>query len=343
MVRAAIIVALSCLFGLVPAWAQHPFERFPALYDTLVGSHYDAAWEIHRALESEFPEHPATLLSQVVILYTEMIDFEDTTGEAEFFRNCNELMAVCESRRKDANEKEGAELDFISGSTLAMRAFYAGRRGELWSAATYIARSRSLFSRAIENDPSLFDAYLGRGAYRWGVAKQAGILAGAPFLPSREDALADLKLALQSSRFSRHAAANTLIWFLVEDKKFDEAETLLKNELERFPDARSLLWPLISLQYHAGRYRECIASSEELIRQYQMSPRNNGYDVVGLCKRMADAATQLGNDEAVVEYCRAGLATPMSDYARQRRIRDLETLAKWSEKAEKRLSQQAKK
>jgi hypothetical protein len=341
MVRAAIIVALSCLFAPVLAWAQHPFEHFPALYDTLVGSHYEAAWEIHRTLESEFPEHPATLLSQTVILYTAMIDFEDTTGEAEFFKDSDELMKSCEARRKNADEKERAELDFISGSTLAMRAFYAGRRGEMWSAAKWLARSRSLFSRAIQNDPTLYDAYLGRGAYRWGVAKQAGILAGAPFLPSREDALADLKSALQSSKFSRHGAANTLIWFFVEEKKFNEAEVLIKSELERFPGARSLLWPLISLQYQAGRYRECIASSDELIRQYQMSSRNNGYDVVGLYKRMADAAAQLGDDEAVVQYCRAGLATPMSDYARHRRVRDLETLAKWSEKAQKRLIQQA--
>lgn len=268
-----------------------------------------------------------------------MIDFEDTTGEAEFFRCCDEAAQSCENRRRSADKEEQAWLDFFHGSALAMRAFYVGRRGEIWAAAKWLARSRSLFSRAIETDPALYDAYLGRGAYRWGVAKQAWIFAGAPFLPSRSDAISDLQVALDSSRFSQHAAANTLAWFLIDDKRFKEAESLLLQELRRFPGARSLLWPLISLQYRTGRYRECIASSEELVWQYLSSPRNNGYDVVGLCKRMADAAMKLGDDEATLKYCRAGLLSFMTDDARRRRLRDLETLAKWSEKAQKRLAQ----
>ncbi|MFH1009768.1 MAG: hypothetical protein V1784_00860 [bacterium] len=324
------------------AWAQHPLDYFPALYDTLVGSHYEAAWEISQALESQFPEHPATPLSRAVILYTAMIDFEDTTGETEFFQCCDEVVRLCENSKRMADQNERAWLDFIQGSASAMRAFYVGRRGEIWLAAKWLARSRSHFSRAIENDPTLYDSYLGRGAYRWGVAKQARIFAGAPFLPSRSDALADLRLALDSSKFSRHAAANTLAWFLLEEKRYSEAESLILQELGRFPGARSLLWPLISLQYRTGRYRECIASAEELVRQYLSSPRNNGYDVVGLHKRMADAATQLGDDEAVVQYCRASLATFMTDDARQKRTRDLEILAKWSEKAQKRLAQSEK-
>jgi tetratricopeptide (TPR) repeat protein len=290
-------------------------------------------------MEQDDPDNPATLFARAIILYTAMIDFEDTTGEAEFFRSCDAVVEVCSEQALSAEEDERIWLQFLRASSLATRAFYIGRLGRTWPALKLLVRARSIFSRILEEDPTFYDAYLGRGVYRWGVAKHAGMLAGLPFLPTRNQALEDVKLAIDSSQFSRHAAASALVWFLIEDRQYAEAESLIRRELERFPKARSFLWPLIALQYNTGRFRECIASAEELAAQYLASPRNNGYDVVGLYRRMADAATRLGDQEAVLRFCRAGLAASMTSDARERRRRDLEILEKWQEKAQIRLRQ----
>lgn len=340
---AAFLSLLFCLLVPILAQANQPSSYFSTLYDTLIGAHYDAAWQIHREMQREFPDSPTTLFARATILYTAMIDFEDTTGEADFFQCCDALEKRCQEQAKIAPENEAAWSEFLRGSALGMRAFYVGRRGQVWPALKWLTKSRSLFGRVLEENPAFYDAYLGRGAYRWGVAKHAGFLGGGPFLPSRGDALADLRLAMDSSTFSRHAAASSLAWFLIEDEKYDKAESLILHELERFPNARPFLWPLISLRYKTGHFQECIVLAEELVKQYGVSPRNNGYDVVGLCKRMADAAAHLDDDEAVVRYCRAGLAAPLRDDAFRRRKQDLEVLAKWLERAEKRLEQRARK
>jgi len=341
--RAAFSSLLFCLLAPLLAQANQPSGYFSALYDTLIGAHYDAAWQIHGELQREFPDSPAPLFARATILYTAMIDFEDTTGEVEFFQCCDAVDRSCQEQERIAPKDETVWLEFLRGSALAMRAFYVGRRGQVWPALKWLTKSRSLFGHVLEESPTFYDAYLGRGAYRWGVAKHAGILGGGPFIPSRDDALADLRLAMDSSAFSRHAAASSLAWFLIEDEKYDKAESLILHELERFPNARPFLWPLISLRFKTGRFQECIALSEELVQQYEASPRNNGYDVVGLYKRMANAAEHLDDDEAVVRYCRAGLAASLTDDAFQRRKQDLEILAKWLERAEKRLEQSAKK
>ena len=320
-------------------WASHPIDAFPALYDTLTGSYYEAAWEIQEALEHDFPDDPAALFARAIILYTAMVDFEDTTGVGEFFACCDNLTLSYDKHIKTVEGDRRVYLEFLQGSIHATRGFYLGRRGDFWSAMKQLTRAKARLSKVIEADPTFYDAYLGRGAYRYGIAQNAGVLSNLPFLPSRRAAYADLTLAIDSSRFSRYAAMSALTWFLIEERNYAEAESLIAKGLARFPEARSFLWPLIALQFRSGRYRECIVSSKELMNQYLTSPRNNGYDVVGLYKRMAEAAMKLDDNEAVVRYCREGLAAFMTDDARQRRSRDLQRLEKWQKKAQKKLKQ----
>ena len=339
------IVSCIALCFIVPVvgWALHPIDVFPALYDTLTGSHYEAAWEIQEALERDFPDNPAALFVQVLILYTEMVDFEDTTGQAEFFAHCDKTTLYCEKHVDTVEGDRRVWLEFLQGSIHATRGFYLGRRGDFWSAMKQLTRAKSLFSRVLKADPGFHDAYLGRGAYRYGIAQHAGVLSNLPFLPSRKAAYTDLTLAIDSSKFSRYAAMSALTWFLIEERNYAEAESLIAKGLARFPGARSFLWPLIALQFRTQRYRECIVSSKELINQYLTSPRNNGYDVVGLYKRMAEAAMKLRDDEAVARYCSEGLAAFLTDDARQRRSRDLQRLEKWQKKAQKKLEQSGEK
>lgn len=336
--KAFIIILGVLLYALAPVRAQssHPIEYFPTLYDTLTGSHYEAAWQIQETLEREFSERPAAPFARAIILYTAMIDFEDTSDEADFFQACEEVIKKCKEKKKEAEVDEVIWLEFLQGSILATRGFYVGRQGKIWPALKLLTRARAFFSRTLKKDPEFYDAHLGRGAYRWGIAKHAGVLSGLPFLPSKSDAFSDLRLAIDSSKFSRYTAASTLTWFLLEEKNFAEAESLIAFGLRRFPESRSFLWPLASLQFRTGRYQECIETSEKLVQQYISSSRNNGYDVVGLYKRMAEAAQRLGDTKAVIRFCQAGLSAYMTDEARQRRSNDLERLERWLKEAQKR-------
>ncbi len=336
--RIASYVAL-CFIVPVVGWALHPIDTFPALYDTLTGSHYEAALEIQEALERDFPDEPAGLFARAIILYTAMVDFEDTTGEGEFFAYCDKTNLFCDKHIISVEGDRRVWLEFLQGSIHATRGFYLGRRGDFWSAMKQLTRAKSFFSKVLKKNPAFYDAYLGRGAYRYGIAQHAGVLSNLPFLPSRKAAYADLTLAIDSSRFSRYAAMSALTWFLIEERNYAEAESLIAKGLARFPGARSFLWPLIALQFRSGRYRECIVSSKKLINQYLNSSRNNGYDVVGLYKRMTEAAMKLGDNEAVVRFCSEGLAAFLTDDARQRRSRDLQRLEKWQKKAQKKLEQ----
>lgn len=313
---------MLCCIGSAQA---NPLAYYPALMDTLLAGCYPAADSIVGIIRSEVPGHPAALYAEAAVLYSAMIDLEDTLGRSRFM----ELTEQCirdTKRRIKAGDGSPEILHYLRGSALSSRGIILHREGRTLSAVRLLMRSRDEFSRAIEYDPAFYDAYLGRGAYRFMAARHASLIHWLGVVPSRESGLRDIRLAADSSRFSRYSALSALVWFCIEDGDLAEAERIYLTGLNRFPDCRAFLWPKLAVEKRRGDWANAERTALNLLNQYLTLPASNGYDVTNLYVNLVEIADAMNDPARAVRYAQAGIDAPRTEYAEARSQDKLERL-----------------
>ena len=330
-------VLIAILFGIplstFSAETKGVFALYPALMDTLMMAEYRSADTLCDYIEREHPGHPAAIYARACVIYAQITDFEDTTGQSRFFQLCDSCIDEC-SRLKDASEVRNAELSFLRGSALSAKALILNRAGNKLSALRLLMSARGEFQEAIEADSTFYDAYLGRGAYRYGAATNASLLSWLPFVPSAESGWKDMWLAVDRSRFSKYYALSALVWFVIDKRDFTLADSICEAGLKRFPGCRSFLWPRLSIRMRQQQWSGAAETAHELLSQYLALPINNGYDVTGLHATLMTCADSLGNPVDAVEFARRGLAVQRTPYAAERRKEKLNLLRERIEQAE---------
>jgi hypothetical protein len=299
--------------------AAGPLDRYHALTDTLMVGAYQAANKICDEIEVENPGHPAADYGRACAIYAHVTDFEDTTGKARFFELCDSAISACE-RLKNTSVTDHSTVSYIKGSALATEALMLHREGATVRAIGLIMSARSEFQAAIDDNPVFYDAYLGRGAYRYAVATHASLVSWLPFIPSAESGWKDMWLAVDSSKFSRYSALSSLVWFVLEKKDYALADSICRAGLERFPGCRSFLWAKLAMHQRQKQWAETESVAQDLLQQYLAHPDNNGYDVTGLYATLMTCADSLGRADDALNYARQGLAAVRKgDVARRRK------------------------
>jgi len=266
-----------------------------------------AADAIAREIEVQHAGHPASWYARACIIYARVTDLEDTAGREEFFALCDSCIAECE-RMETRSDHHSAELAYLHGSALSAKALMMQREGTTVRALRYLMGSRQEFQAAIDLDSTFYDAYLGRGAYRYGAATNAKLLSWLPWIPSAESGWNDMWLAVDRSRFSKYSALSALVWFVIQQKKYESADSICQAGLKRFPGSRSFLWPRLSIRMRQHEWAMAEETARELVAQYLANEGNNGYDVTGLYATLMTCADSLQRAEEAVEYARAGLS-----------------------------------
>ena len=331
------LLAYLCLLGTLessgPLLSQtnisDPFIHYPALVDTLIGGHYDAANSLCQMMYDIQGDHPAVYYARATTLYSKFFDLEDTTGRSEFYSLVDSCLAACRQYLSSANtNKEKAQLYYLRGSAFSIKGLTYRQDGHTLSMIRLLMKSHSSFDKAIKLNPEFYDAYLGRGAYRFGVAREANLLSWLPFMPTKESGLKDMWIAVNQSDFSKYPALSALVWFALEDKDFQLADSICTAGLSRFPGARGFLWPKLSMHKKQQDYQAAFAAAQQLLDQYLSMPNDNGYDATGLCATLSELSDSLGNPQLARQFARRGLEIKRTPYADQRRAKTLETLRK---------------
>ncbi|HEY3295836.1 MAG TPA: hypothetical protein VGL38_10385 [bacterium] len=294
--------------------------------DTLVGGHYQAARAICDDLERAFPAHPAGLYGRIAISYAHMVDLEDTVGRAEFMELCDSCIDACDAMRNAGNESR-AVLSYLRGSALGARGLLLNHEGKTLPALKALIKAKNAFEDAIDADPQFYDAYLGRGAYRYAVATHASLLRWLPLIPKKSSGWQDLWTAARYAAFSRSTALTSIVWHTMDEGDFTTADSIIQSQLQRFPGCRNFLWPKLSFYERQERWAEAEQTANLLLDQYLALPENNGYEPIGLYWRMMTCADALGRPNDALAFARAGLDTYRTpDVAERRagRLRDLQ-------------------
>ena len=321
----SVVMAVLCA---IPSLAigSSPLDFYPPLMDTLMVGDLAAAEQICDQIDADFPGHPAVIYGRACVLYSRATDLEDTTGRARFYELCDSCAALCE-QMETAQLQDPATIAFLHGSALSAKALMLHREGATLRALRLLMSARGQFQTAIDANPRFYDAYLGRGAYRYGAATNASLLSWLPWIPSAESGWKDMWLAVDSSRFSKYSALSALVWFVIKNRDYALADSICDAGLARFPECRNFLWPRLALNMKQKRWAKAKETAQDLLTQYLKHPQNNGYDVTGLYATLMTCADSLHHPDQAVAYAHAGIAafrTPDVTSRRKEKLRLME-------------------
>jgi hypothetical protein len=296
-----------------------PLELYVPLFDTLMGHYYTAAESLCAEIDREWPQHPAADYGRASIIYAQLCDYEDTTGTAQLEIYAQKCIDGCEAWEKQTKDSAAAEREYLEGAAYSVSGLIRHKQGRSVDGIRRLMASRRHFDLAIESDPEFYDAYVGRGAYRYAAAANLGFLRWLPGVPTKRQGWADLEIGASKAKFSRYAAISAMVWFVLDDGNYDLADSMVKAGLERFPESRTFLIPRLSLEKKTGQWQQARSTALNLLHQFQHLPFSNGYEVIGLYRSLMDCSDMLGDSAAAVDYAKLGVNVEATPYALERR------------------------
>jgi hypothetical protein len=320
------LLPVGILITFLSARASSPLDVYPELMDTLVAGRFNAGDSMCVELESRFPGHPGVMYAQASVVYARMVDLEDSAGRGRFMELIENCTRACKIYKKKPYANR-AEIAFLNGSALAARGLILSREGQLLPGLRSLMTAKSEFDEAIDSNPTFYDAYLGRGAYRYGVAKHSGMLRWLPIIPSASSGWKDMWLAVEKSRFSRWSALTSLVWFALDDNNYALADSICRAGLERFPNNRNFLGSRLSLEVRQHRFADAQKTAQVLLDHYLAIPNNGGSETVNLCHELMQISDSLAQPEVAVRYAQKGLGVHCNAFARKRNKDHLAAMA----------------
>lgn len=295
-----------------------------------INQEYDSALADVRSIEARFPESPVGPFFRAAVLHSMMIDYENYDEEPEFKRAVD--LTLARSKKWLRRPETAAWGNFFMGAGLAYLAFYYGKQMQIVQAFRTGLSSISALERALAADSTLYDAYLGLGVYKYYRSKYARFLSWLPFVADeREEGIRMVYVATDKGKFSRYAATNTLIWLLLDEKRFDEAYRLAHNAAATYPNSRFFMWTAAATERYLGRWDAALQRYQAILDSFQKEGRLAPYNEVVIRARLAESYHHLGDWLESNTQCHRALAVPLTKAEKRRAQKYLRKLEELSE------------
>ncbi len=313
-----------------------PLTQYEALFDTLLGHYYADAGTMIASMQQQYGNHPGVAYAEASVFYAQITDFEDTSGTTQLELQVEECLTECEAWEERAPDSAAAEREYLIGAAYSVSGLNRHRQGKVVDGIRRLMTSRKHFDRAIKLDPEFFDAYVGRGAYRYAAAQNLRMFRWLPGVPTKRQGWDDLSIGLEKSKFSRFAALSAMVWLVLQEENYSLADSMVKAGLARYPNSRTFWMPKLALEKKTKNWQAARETALVLLNQFQQIELNNGYEVIGLYRTLMDCSDMLGDSASALTYAHAGLATTATPYALERRKDTLEALRARVERKEER-------
>ncbi len=240
---------------------------------------FDSARAIFtRLVKLDSLDHAATLYLAGVD-HAEMMDREDYSHKEQFEVKVDWAIRLAEQALNQGQDSAWAYLTIGNGH--AYTASLEAKAGSWWSAMRRGLKAKSAYLKALEINPTLYDAYLGLGTYHFWKSAKTEFINWLPFVGDRkDDGVTELRLAADSSLFSNDLALNSLVWIYLERKEPQQALDCADTLLRRLPDSRLVRWGLAFSCYAAGKLHEAADHFGNIIESLENDTTQNYFNLI---------------------------------------------------------------
>lgn len=282
----AVLCFVAAITGRPAGAESHHETRFPieikqrlnGFFSLLLNDRFDSALAAVDSFPARDAVGPMAELCRATLYQAQMAAAESDSLRPTFLTAIERLKAAAEQFL--AERGDSALAWYYLGQAAALKAVVDGRAGHRWSALRQGLSAGKLYSRAYRLDSSFHDLAMGLGSYRYWKSVRTKLLNWTPFFKDeREDGLRLLRLAVDSSEISGDVARTSLIFALINERRYDEATALADSMRRKYPDGTTFLWALGEVYFKMGDFPKA-AETYDAILGRQVEHPGNYYNAV---------------------------------------------------------------
>lgn len=188
---------------------------------------------------------PVGYLFKTATLLADMSDREEPVYASELRMFVDSVFTLCDKGLENENGSDAAYAYLWRGHAHVYRSLYESRFGSFTSAIKHGFKARDDYQKGLRLDSTLHDFYFGLGNYHYWKSVKAGLLRTLGIVSNEtKKGIGELRLAADSGIFFGEAARNSQVWIWLDKKEYDSVIILAGRMLEKYPDSRTLRWPL---------------------------------------------------------------------------------------------------
>lgn len=241
----------------------------------LLNDRFSAADSLYEIIIGRYPDDPDGYFFRAAALMNEMTDREENLHEDRYLRLLDTVEYLAERKIPGSSPRTRAWMYLFSGHARAYRSIWQSRFGSFLSALKTAFDARDQYEKGLEADSTLADLYLGLGSYHYWKSAKAGVLRWVGiFKNQKEQGLEELRYAAGHSLLSKEPARAALVWVRLDMKQYDSAIAVASTGVEKYPEGKSLLWPLAQAYYLKKDFTEALRVYRQLRDKISPDPGN---------------------------------------------------------------------
>ncbi|RQV92292.1 MAG: tetratricopeptide repeat protein [Calditrichaeota bacterium] len=252
-----------------------------------LNNRFEQAFRLYQDLIERYPHHPVGYFYCGATLQAQMLDREDYSDAGPFYSLMEKSIVLSDSL--DAAGVNDPWVYFYSGSSHLYRGFLKMKLGEWFSAYKDASNGVSLLEKAIEQDSSLYDAWLGIGSYRYWKSARADFLLWLPFIPDeRDEGIRMVYQAIEKGYFVEYVGKDQLVWMLLDYGRENEALALARENHLAFPGSRFFKWTLAAAAFRSREFDLSFRLYQELLDEIRNLPDSNHFNEIDCLVHLAE-------------------------------------------------------
>lgn len=287
-----------------PAILTHADKGVDAIYDLDLPT---ARTELATLLK-EHPNYPLGLFGQVMIEWARYeYEFEKSNVEqAEVFENIinSSILGIETWLKQNKDEAQaylalggiyGVKARFLLANRSYVRAYFTGKKGLKY------------MNKAVELDPEMYDAYLGKAIYEYYAGTLPAVvkvLAKLVISGNAERGIEYLNLIKNKGRYSANTAKLLLVEIAIQNKKYSNpplAEQYIKEIIAKYPQNPLFRFVAIIAAYQNKNYADVRSGAQDFLNKIGKEPFYKEIYIARSYTALASADMQEGKYQEAVK------------------------------------------
>ncbi len=280
-----LLISLSRLLMGSEAWID-------STIDYTINTNFDGAMRIVNSRLQRNPDDPRAHFYLAATLNSRMTHFENQADAGLFEQSIDQTIRLVEQHLgapDSLTSAEHAELLFYLASAYGYRAYFQGRSGAWLPALSNGIKANNLFNDAVEIDSTMYDAYLGMGTFKYWRYSKLAFISWLPFIPDdREEGIALIRKCIAHHTRSQYLAMHQLTYILVDYGATEEAVTLGRKLVQRYPESQFMWWAAARAYEKNGDYIPAVSAYKRLLELLENDPKANPDHIVKCGLKLAE-------------------------------------------------------